>query len=90
MAILEASGKQEPEAKEAPAGPLEEVRVCSPSPSQKSPHPSYPHQPSLRGGAGETAAPYPRALSAVCLRMVSIFSPTIPLRATWVLGPSRP
>lgn len=26
MAILEASGKQEPEAKEAPAGPLEEVR----------------------------------------------------------------
>lgn len=30
MAILEASGKQEPEAKEAPAGPLEEVRVPQP------------------------------------------------------------
>lgn len=30
MAILEASGKQEPEAKETPAGPLEEVRVPQP------------------------------------------------------------
>lgn len=30
MAILEASGKQEPEAKETPAGPLEEVRVPLP------------------------------------------------------------
>lgn len=30
MAILEASGKQEPEPKEAPTGPLEEVRTHSP------------------------------------------------------------
>lgn len=37
MAILEASGKQEPETKEAPAGPLEEVRVCSPLPKPEVP-----------------------------------------------------
>lgn len=31
MTILEASGKQEPEVKEAPAGPLEEVRAMWPT-----------------------------------------------------------
>lgn len=31
MTILEASGKQEPEVKEAPSGPLEEVRAVWPT-----------------------------------------------------------
>ena len=39
MTILEASGKQEPETKEAPAGPLEEVRACSPLPKPERPRP---------------------------------------------------
>lgn len=66
MAILEASGKQEPEAKEAPTGPLEEVRACStPHPQASKPHgSSSPPSPlSLRDGfccerAGETVVPY--------------------------------
>lgn len=42
MTILEASGKQEPEAKEAPAGPLEEVRALQPThldPQTPTPYP---------------------------------------------------
>jgi hypothetical protein len=44
MTILEASGKQEPEAKEAPAGPLEEVRAMQPPTS-------IPALPTLGGAA---------------------------------------
>ena len=75
MAILEASGKQEPETKEAPAGPLEEVRVpCAPPPT----HTSHFCGEGLRLGVGRRQPLTPGALSAVCLRVVSIFSPPSP------------
>lgn len=71
MTILEASGKQEPETKEAPAGPLEEVRACSPFPKPERPRPLLPSPAIslprllLKGtGGGETAAPY--SLYPVC------------------------
>lgn len=88
-----AEGKQGArKAKEAPAGPWKEVRVCSPPPqARESPHPSYPHQPFCVGGAGrrqrQPLLPVP---SAAWPQDGFHLFPTIPLRATWVLGPSRP
>lgn len=64
MTILEASGKQEPETKEAPAGPLEEVRACSPFPEPERPQPLRPtpalsaEAPPERDWGRQTAAPY--------------------------------
>lgn len=75
MAILEASGKQEPETKEAPAGPLEEVRVPRAPPPT---HTSHFCREGLRLGVGRQQPLTPGALSAVCLRVVSIFSPPSP------------
>lgn len=66
MTILEASGKQEPEAKEVPAGPLEEVRAHSP-PLPKPSGPTLFSSPQTpvwerllpKGmGGGGTVAPY--------------------------------
>lgn len=74
MAILEASGKQEPETKEAPAGPLEEVRVPRAPPT----HTSHFCGEGLELGLGRRQPLTPCALSAVCLRVVSIFSPPSP------------
>lgn len=50
MTILEASGKQEPEAKEVPVGPLEEVRAHSlPLPTPARPTLVSPRPPPLPG-----------------------------------------
>ena len=87
MTILEASGKQEPEAKEPPAGPLEEVRVCSPGPSTQSSH-LHPFRRLLLkgGGGGGTAAPYSQSC---CLPQVAPLSP-FPPSSESRLGPNPP
>lgn len=77
MTILEASGKQEPEAKETPAGPLEEVRVHSAHPT---PATSISLRRLLLKGVGEegTVAPYPLCPSCCVPRGGRyLFFPTI-------------
>lgn len=64
MTVLEASGKQEPEVKEAPAGPLEEVRAVWPTCLCLSPREARllnPHSPKIaflvKGMAGHPPSP---------------------------------
>lgn len=79
MTILEASGKQEPEAKEPPAGPLEEVRVSSPRPPTQPSHlQPLPSAGSWQKGVGRgTAAPHSQRLSVTCLGWLFALLPAV-------------
>lgn len=60
MTILEASGKQEPEAKEAPAGPLEEVRALQPTHLDPQTPTPYPKPARLTMATPALSHPSPR------------------------------
>lgn len=71
MTILEASGKQEPEVKEAPSGPLEEVRAMWPTCLYVSPQEARslnPQSPKISSLVKENGHP-PHTL---CTRMESL------------------